>query len=90
MIYLPPHKISLHLNHNQHKAYYETVESYLVTDDGRLDFRSDEERQACLDTNEIWELQWYPDTPVGFYAIAAPTLEALIEYSEEFVKELHS
>lgn len=82
MIYLPPHKASLHLTHNQHKAYYETVEVYL-RDNDMLEFRSAEEQQACIDTNEIWELQWYPNTPISFYAIAAPTLEALIEYAKE-------
>jgi hypothetical protein len=85
VIYLPPHNISLSLSHNEHKCYYETAEDYIGRDD-RLDFRSAEERQACIDTNEVWELQWYPDTPVGFCAIAAPTLEALIEYA----KELHN
>lgn len=85
MIYLPPHKATLHLDHNQHKAYYDLIEDYIQNEEERFNFRSPEERQACIDTNEIWELQWYPDTPVGFCAIAAPTLEALIEYA----KELH-
>lgn len=86
MIYFPPHKASLHLNHNQHKAYYESVEDYILSANARFDFRSEEERQACIATNEIWELQWYPETPIGFCCIAAPTLEALLEYA----KELHN
>lgn len=85
MIYLPPHKVSLHLTHNQHKAYYESAEDYILRDGERFDFRSEEERQACITTDEIWELQWYPDTPVAFNSIASPTLESLIEYA----KELH-
>lgn len=83
MIYLPPHKASLHLTHNDHKSNYESVKDYLLHEDERLEFRSDEDREACITSNEIWELQWYPETPVGFYAIAAPTLEALIDYAKE-------
>lgn len=90
MIYLPPHKASLHINHNEHKANYETVERYLEHESERLDFRSEEERLRCISSDEIWELQWYPDTPIGFYAIAAPTLEALIDYAKEYEKELHN
>lgn len=86
MIYLPPHKVSLCLAHNQHKAYYESAEDYILHNEERFDFRSEEERQACITTDEIWELQWYPETPVGFNCIASHTLESLIEYA----KELHN
>lgn len=88
MIYLPPHKASLHLTHNNHTVNYETVEEYILREEERFDFRSGEEREACITNGEIWELQWYPNTPIGFCCIAAPTLEALIEYAEELHDEM--
>ena len=74
----PPHKCSLTLTHNQHKGYYESISDYIGRDD-RIQWVSEEEKQKAVKTNEIWELQWYPDTPVGFYCAGASTLDALME-----------
>lgn len=38
--------------------------------------------QACIAANSIWSAQWYPDTPVGFCVLHAPTFEALREALE--------
>jgi hypothetical protein len=76
---LPPHKASLHITHNQHKAYYQTVEQYFA------ELRVDDEdvtpadRAACIATNEVWEIQWYPETPIGSRTVYAPTLERVLE-----------
>jgi hypothetical protein len=43
-------------------------------------FRSPEERQECCNTNSVWTLQWYPETPIGSYSISAPTLEKLFAF----------
>lgn len=45
---------------------------------GAEDFTSPEARQKCIDTNSIWTAQWYPQTPVGFCTLHAPTFEELI------------
>jgi hypothetical protein len=76
----PPHAASLFLEHNPHKNYYESVEEHLSAfmDWG---FENEEERAECIRTDELWTLQWYPNTPVGFYAIAAPTLEKLLQFA---------
>lgn len=77
----PPHKASLHLTHNQHKAYYETVEQHLedlqIRED---DWVSPAEKQRAYETQELWELQWYPETPVGCHIFYASSLEALMTY----------
>lgn len=41
---------------------------------------SEEEKQKGSDTNRMWEIQWYPDSPVGSHSIAASSLEALLAY----------
>ena len=80
---LPDHKCGLYLEHNSHKDVYESAKDWM---DGRFDlyeWKDDESKQRAIDTDSIWTLQWYPDTPVGFYAVAAPTLEELIAFASE-------
>lgn len=78
----PAHKASLHLTHNQHLAYYLTVQQSIddqehgYTDDCWV---SDEQRLKAIETNECWRLQWYPNTPVGFNILAAADLDVLLE-----------
>lgn len=78
----PNHEASMTLTHNDHKNSYQTVEEWLA--DQRMgeqwfSWVSPEEQTKALATNSVWTLQWYPDTPVGFYALAASTFEALME-----------
>lgn len=77
----PEHKASLHLTHNQHKAYYKTVQEEI--DDGGNGYEADcwvspEQRQKAIETNECWTLQWYPHTPVGFCLLSAADLDVLL------------
>lgn len=76
---LPPHKCSLTLEHNDHRNYYQSLADYLKDVEARggtePDWESPEARQRAIDTDEYWTLQWYPNTPVGFNHVAAPTLE---------------
>lgn len=82
----PAHKASLHITHNQHLAYYETVEQYEETRIDKDEWASDEERQKAIDTNSLWEIQWYPDTPIGSYSVFGSTLEATIKAAKEVEK----
>lgn len=38
-----------------------------------------EDKAAILTTGEMWEIRWYPDTPVGYCTVAAATLERALE-----------
>lgn len=78
----PDHKCQLMLMHNEHRNDYKTMEEYIRDDaegprDGLLEL-SEEEQARCIATNEIWTLRWYPDTPISFYFVAAPTLAELL------------
>ena len=87
---LPKHKASLHLTHNEHKSYYQTVEQSIKGQDhGYLedDWVSKEQMQLAIDTNECWYIQWYPDTPIGFCVASAATLEALLDYLQKSENE---
>lgn len=80
LVRLPRHDAGLSLHHNEHKTVYETVEQFLGNRFGEVDFVSPEERAKAIETNELWELHWYPNTPVGFYEICASSLEAIFEW----------
>lgn len=84
---LPAHKASLSITHNQHKDYYETIEQYVASYAGYQGIRDDdwvslEEKRRSVETGEIWEIQWYPETPVGFCIKFAATLAALMAWCE--------
>ena len=77
----PKHEASLHLTHNQHKAYYKTVAEEIADDGhGYRDYCwvSEEQKQKAIETNECWSLQWYPKTPVGFCILSAADLDDLL------------
>ena len=91
---LPKHKAGLYITHNQHKDYYETVEQHVLEyiSMDKDDFVSPEDYQKCIDTDELWELQWYPETPVGFHKVCGSTLEVVLQKALEIEKqnETHS
>jgi len=74
----PKHKCGLYLQHNPHLDIYETVERWLKDYDDMYNFRKGHE-EICIRNNEIWTLQWYPDTPIGFIAVASYSLKELLK-----------
>ena len=85
---LPRHKCGLYITHNQNRDYYETAEEYIESRESLEDgptvvFGSAENRQRCIDTNELWEVCWFPDTPVGSYQVMGPTLKIVMELIEK-------
>ena len=87
---LPKHEASLHITHNLHKDYYQTVEEYLAQGSkyeeelyDEDEWLSPEDRQKCIDTNDLWELQWYPRTPVGFCLLYGSDIDELLKKSKE-------
>lgn len=80
---LPRHNCSLHLTHNHHRDYYESVEEYFKNPWMEGFDVSEDEKRRMIETNEIWELQWYPDTPIGFYKVIGATLEEVLRKANE-------
>jgi hypothetical protein len=83
---LPRHTCGLYLEHNPHKDSYLTVLEYLADRADAFDFPNEGERQKAINTDELWTLHWYPDTPVGFLSVAAATLDELLRYAGEVGK----
>lgn len=76
---------SFYLEHNPHKAYYETVSDYIEELEHRREDVSD--LQKCIETDELWTLQVYPITPIRFYWFGGPTLAAVLAVAEETLKD---
>lgn len=79
---LPKHKAALHLTHNDHRNVYEDLAHWIV-DNTWCNWQSEEHKARAIATDECWTLQWYPDTPVGFCAVAAPTLDECLLFAAE-------
>lgn len=77
----PKHNCGLHLSHNQHKDYYQTLENYLEEQGFSKEDWVDGEEEVAMRTGEIWVLQWYPNTPVSFIRKCASNLDVLLEVS---------
>lgn len=77
-----PRHISLTIEHNDHRTNFESVEIYLLTrGDHGPDFESEEAKQRSIETNDLWTIQWFPDTPNGSIYLAAPTLDELLVFA---------
>lgn len=92
MIYMtdfPDHKAGLSLEHDPHKSYHQTVKQWweeMADGHGLMDsseWVSEEQKQLAFQFNDIWVLQWYPDTPVGFCRLLAYDLNTLLKAARE-------
>lgn len=74
------------LNYRERSSYYETLRENVITEgDGNGDFYHateflDGELDKCLQTDQYWCLQFYPDSPVGFYHAFSHDLNKLLEW----------
>jgi len=84
MIKFPKHDGSLTITHNEYKNYYETIEEYI---NESIDEFYREQKidilDECIKQNSLWEMQVYPDTPIGFYIVYSPTFDGLFKQLEE-------
>jgi len=79
----PAHQGTLSLVHNDHKNEEQTVSEWLesMDSDGQSDFYewvSDEQKQKAIASDTMWTLQWSPNDPESYYAMAAADLDALL------------
>lgn len=79
---LPAHKCGLYLEHNAHRDVYQSAAD-LIAEQQYDGWKNQEAIQRAIATDEIWELQWYPETPVVFTRIFAPTLVELLAFAKE-------
>lgn len=81
----PRHAASLHIEHNPHKAYYSKIEDEEGENGGCFgaDWVSLEQRAKAIETDNVWVVQWYPDTPVGSYRRCGADLDVVLAAARE-------
>jgi hypothetical protein len=72
--------VSLHLSFNDRGApsYMTVAQVENEAPQWAPKWVSEDEKARGVETNSCWELQWYPDTPIGSYSMAASSLPALV------------
>lgn len=80
---LPQHQGSLALIHNEHKDTYTPVAKWCADNTGWMTWENDEARSRAIKMDSVWQLVWYPDTPVGHCCLCAPTLSELLEMAKK-------
>jgi hypothetical protein len=72
--------VALHLHRNDHATDYRSAKEKIEDcDSSYYDGTEPAELQRMKDTNTIWTLHWYPDTPIGFCKSHGATLEAALD-----------
>jgi hypothetical protein len=73
----PKHNCELTLIHNAHRNYYQQLSEW-IAENTWCDWENEDAKARAILEDECWTLQWYPNTPVGFNAVAAPTLNEVL------------
>lgn len=83
----PEHEAELSITHNRHKNYYEPIKDAIGDGDTATypfrEFPDEAEAKRAEATDSVWEIQWYPHTPVGFYKVCAATFSRALEFALE-------
>jgi hypothetical protein len=72
--------VSMTVSHNEHKLYYQTAKQFIEEGDMKSRFVNAEEIDKAIETDEIWSVQWYPDTPIGSCIFYASSLDIIFEH----------
>ncbi len=73
-------KCGVYLTVNRYRDYYDTIEQAVAEIKNETD---EETKQRILATGQLYELQFYPDTPVGSYRIFGSSLEEVLNRANE-------
>jgi hypothetical protein len=83
-----PRHLTLTLSHNDHKSNYMSVALHCeCLQVSAADWVSEGQQRKAYETGEIWDLQWYPDTPVGFCRKLAADIDVLMEWAERYAMD---
>lgn len=83
---LPQHKCGLYIEHNAHRDYYEPLQEKVaeLLHDEEI---SPKEADEILTSDSLWSIQWYPNTPVGFYKVYGCSLSSALEKAKQAIGE---
>lgn len=80
-------KCGVFVSVNEHRDYYQTVEDRLAD----LDVNNEDLKKEVMDkmvaTNTLIQIQFYPDTPIGFHTIYHYDLDAALSEALECFRD---
>ena len=81
-------KSSVHVTFNDHRANYQNVEKYLMEMySEEKGYCEDDVWQEMIKKDSIVEVQFYPDTPIGFYVALHHDLESALDIALEILRK---
>lgn len=76
--WLRAHTLTFEISVNEHRAYYETLETYFARPEYEDDVSADVKAE-CIARDVLFEVQCYPQTPIGFYRVTHFDLEKAVD-----------
>lgn len=76
-------KCGIYLQINKHKDVYESPEQAIEEFKIWGDEIDKELENRMIEENQIYRLQFYPETPVGFYVVYGTSLDEVVEKAKE-------
>lgn len=73
-------KCGLYMQVNPHRDVYETVSDWLENQNEDIEI-SAEARAEMIRTNTVIDLQFYPNTPIGFYRIIHYDMDTVLDFA---------
>ena len=80
---LPKHKCGLYITHNEHLDIYQPIIE-AVGEVGDEEWATKDSRERAIETNSLWSIQWYPDTPIGFCKVYGATLSETLKAAGDY------
>lgn len=77
-------KGSVNVAFNGHRDCYDSLEEYIDAEE-RFSDTPDDVRAAILEAGTVVEIQFYPDTPIGFYTVLGRSLDEAVDVCLETI-----
>lgn len=73
---------NLNITYNDHSVNYQDAATAEADGSyGYVEWVSEDEKARAIEKNSVWVLQWYPNTPVGFCAVASSSFAVCLAYA---------
>ncbi len=79
-------KCGIYLEVNKHRDYYDTIEEAIIEENDKSNSSPEIEPELAermIKENMFISLQFYPDTPVGFYKVYGTSLDEVVEKAKQ-------
>jgi hypothetical protein len=82
-----PKHLTMSIHHNDHKNVYESILQFIERNEWLRECITKEDLIICIEKDELWEIQWYPTTPISFNKVMSFSLERCLELVNEIERK---